>query len=486
MSFMCRSSARVNQLGSGFGFSEILFRFQCGLLVLGLAAAAAAATENPFETSDDAALSGRFTGPTIHLVARPAGEAWRGEIARKGTNHLFEARMKGSQLEGVERAEDRPRPFILARRSNGFYFSTGSFSEMLQKVAFPALSGLYTSKTLSVWFVPTGPELYEGSISFRGQYLPFTAHVDCGDLSGTFKTAAGLAPFTVANDPRGLIFRAGTLADIIIKAKEQPAAGRNGPTPQLNARWTNSLGMVFVPVAQAQVLFGQWETRVRDFTVYANEAPGVFGSWRNPSYKSVAVDNAPNCPVVNVNYPDALAFCEWLTVREQSLGLIAKTQGYRLPTDLEWSIAAEISELERPGSPKEKDGAVLNMYPWGPAWPPPPGTGNFADQSATKVLGAETIASYRDGFATTAPVGSFTPNKLGLFDLSGNVWEWCSDLYTPGREHRVLRGGAWSSKTQRSLLSTFRYDVVPTTRSTDVGFRCVLTGAPSQPSASSK
>jgi len=471
------SPARVSAWRNSGRLPGFRLPFQCGLYLLALTVAAPAATDNPFVTSDDAALSGRFNGPTIHLVARPVGEAWRGEIWRKGTNHFFEARSKGSQLDGVERADDRPRPFILARRSDGFYFSTGSFSEMLQKVPFPPLSGLYTSKTFSVWFVPTGPELYEGSISFRGQYLPFTAHIEGGDLSGTFKTSAGVAPFSVANDPRGLIFRAGTLADIIIKAKEQPAAARNGGPPQLNARWTNSLGMVFVPVAQAQVLFGQWETRVRDYTAYATETPGVFGSWRNPSYKSVAVDNTPNCPVVNVSYPDALAFCEWLTVREQSLGLIAKTQGYRLPSDLEWSVAAEIIELERPGSPKEKDGAVINMYPWGPVWPPPSGAGNFADQAAVKVLGAEIIAGYRDGFATTAPVGSFAPNKLGLFDLSGNVWEWCADLYAPGREHRVLRGGAWSSKTQRSLLSTFRYDVTPGTRSTDVGFRCVLAGA---------
>jgi formylglycine-generating enzyme required for sulfatase activity len=74
-------------------------------------------------------------------------------------------------------------------------------------------------------------------------------------------------------------------------------------------------------------------------------------------------------------------------------------------------------------------------------------------------------------------VGSFTPNNLGIFDLGGNVWEWCSDRYEPAKAARVLRGGAWSGEAWSNFLASFRYDLAPDARSTDVGFRCVLAGA---------
>ncbi len=101
-----------------------------------------------------------------------------------------------------------------------------------------------------------------------------------------------------------------------------------------------------------------------------------------------------------------------LTIREGRLG---PSENYRLPTDAEWNIAVGLTP-ER-GSTPEKRMKTLTVWPWGHYWPPQAGDGNY--DPALKV----------DTFSGTAPVGSFRPNAFGIYDLGGNVWEWCDDWY---------------------------------------------------------
>jgi len=70
-------------------------------------------------------------------------------------------------------------------------------------------------------------------------------------------------------------------------------------------------------------------------------------------------------------------------------------------------------------------------------------------------------------------VGAFAENRFGLYDLSGNVWQWCEDWYDDSQRRRVLRGGAWNSCTQDILLSSFRYYSYPGDQYDNIGFRCV-------------
>ncbi|MHB1310042.1 MAG: formylglycine-generating enzyme family protein [Limisphaerales bacterium] len=226
--------------------------------------------------------------------------------------------------------------------------------------------------------------------------------------------------------------------------------------------WTNSLGMKLVPVRGTDVLFCVWETRVRDYAAFAGANHGVDGQWRNPGFAQ-----GEDHPVVQVSWNDAQAFCRWLTEKERAAGFIDPSHRYRLPTDAEWSVAVGLNE-PLDGTPAAKDGKIRGVYPWGTQWPPPDRAGNYDDHSGDKITG------FSDGYPRTSPVGSFAANAFGLFDLGGNVWEWCEDGYDERQKSRVLRGASWLNYHPDFLLSSDRFYGTPVGRLRGSGFRCVL------------
>jgi formylglycine-generating enzyme required for sulfatase activity len=157
-----------------------------------------------------------------------------------------------------------------------------------------------------------------------------------------------------------------------------------------------------------------------------------------------------------------------------------------LPTDAEWTAA--VGE---------------DLYPWGGQWPPAEGVANYAGSETADddwPGSAGTIAGYRDGYARTSPVGSFRPNRYGLYDMGGNVWQWCEDWYrtemnseeirkdTPildddggGQRYRVLRGAAWDDRTITLARSAARNRRPANARGVGQGFRCVLETGGSAP-----
>ena len=214
-----------------------------------------------------------------------------------------------------------------------------------------------------------------------------------------------------------------------------------------------------------------WETRVSDYELFIKQS-GRSGQ-RTPYFAQ-----GPDHPVVNVSREDAQAFCQWLTERERKDERIAETHEYRLPTDLEWSRMVGLEE-EKGISPGWRDARKQTFYPWGGSWPPDQIVGNFADVSAARTPGVaieRTIPGYDDGFEFTAPVGSFSANSLGLYDLSGNVQEWVEDEYSKLGKNvlGVLRGGGWNSYQPENLLAGSRNAVPPTFQDAIYGFRVVL------------
>jgi formylglycine-generating enzyme required for sulfatase activity len=182
-------------------------------------------------------------------------------------------------------------------------------------------------------------------------------------------------------------------------------------------------------------------------------------AWRNPGYFQ-----DDRHPVVCVSWNDAMAYATWLG---RQLG-----QACRLPTEAEREYAA-------------RSGGKAYKYSWGIGGP----AGNIADESTKRRYPGWVIwGGYDDGHVFTAPVGTFPPNELGLYDMTGNVWEWCWDWYgeryygesyrndpagPPGGVFRVLRGGAWFD-TPAFLRTTDRLMNAPDLRNTNFGFRVAV------------
>lgn len=267
------------------------------------------------------------------------------------------------------------------------------------------------------------------------------------------------------------------LSAVAMVTSDACAGPKANEVPQASIRWTNSLGMVFVSVPRTKVFFSIYETEVKSYSEFAGTGPKLDGTnWNHAVYHGTTpVSSGPDFPVVNASWNDAQAFCGWLTKTERASGRISARQLYRLPTDAEWSEAVGIGERETGATPKEKSAKLDGIYPWGKQFPPPPNAGNFADQAALNYFtNWPHIEGYNDGFVTTSPAGSFTPNALGIYDLAGNALEWCEDFYDTSHRQRVLRGGAWNNCGPKSLLSSYREHAAPERFSVVTGFRCVL------------
>jgi eukaryotic-like serine/threonine-protein kinase len=281
------------------------------------------------------------------------------------------------------------------------------------------------------------------------------------DLGQTPLVVEEVRPGDVTYELRQTGYKSGSVSGKVEPQQQTFLAARLeksvGPVP--GQPFTNSLGMKFVPLGDIQI--SVWETRVQDYEAFYRATGRHFES---VDFHQTATD-----PAVKVNWFDAMAFCKWLTEKEHDENLIEDGQGYRLPTDLEWSKAVGLIN-ENGATPEMRDGKIKNEFPWGKQWPPPNGAGNYA-------------AGRGGRRGATMPVGSFKPNSLGLYDLGGNVWEWCLDTYKGGnsaisRDWGVLRGGSWATSNRLEMQSSYRNVVDRNDRDVIYGFRCVLATQP--------
>lgn len=194
--------------------------------------------------------------------------------------------------------------------------------------------------------------------------------------------------------------------------------------------------------------------------------PGT--NWRHPYGPESDIDTMANYPVVQVSWYDANAYASWA--------------GKRLPTEAEWEYAA-------------RSGTTGQLYPWGNASPE---TNVYANVFQGKF---PTTNTGTDGYMLLAPVNVFKPNRYGLYNISGNVWEWCADKfhskyyqycadnqitqpqgpptsYAPENrfeELRVIRGGSFmcNSSYCSGYRASARNKTSPSTGLMNVGFRCV-------------
>jgi formylglycine-generating enzyme len=200
-------------------------------------------------------------------------------------------------------------------------------------------------------------------------------------------------------------------------------------------------------------------------------------NWRHPEGPESSIQGRENHPVVQVSWHDAAAYAQWA--------------GKRLPTEAEWEFAA-------------RGGLEAKRYVWGDEFKPGGKymANTYQGQFPVKDTG-------EDGFAGTSPVGSFPANAYGLYDMAGNVWQWCSDWYRadsnmeaasknvcrnpvgpaesydPGDPYspkRVVKGGSFLCNPDycESYRPSARRGTPPDTGSSHTGFRCVISGDAAQ------
>ncbi|MHB8861902.1 MAG: formylglycine-generating enzyme family protein [Pirellulaceae bacterium] len=230
---------------------------------------------------------------------------------------------------------------------------------------------------------------------------------------------------------------------------------------------------------------GRYEVTVEQFrrfveeTGYATDAEkgtgfqGAFGWDRDTkdfkmndkySWRSTGFAQSDSDPVVNVSWNDAMEFCTWLGRKEGST--------YRLPTEAEWEYACRAGTTTRYYYGDDAEGVAK--------------VGNVADaEFETQFPELKGVIKASDGYAYTSPAGKFLPNPFGLYDMHGNVWEWCADWYdaeyyakSPTNypagpatgEERVYRGGGWFN-CARGFRSSSRSAGPPDNRHLTLGFR---------------
>lgn len=187
---------------------------------------------------------------------------------------------------------------------------------------------------------------------------------------------------------------------------------------------------------------------------------GVDGaSWLQPEGPRSTIDNRPDHPAIHISWNDAVAFCAW--------------SGTRLPTEAEWEYAA-------------RGGLDQKRYAWGDELIP--NGKHRCNIWQGKFPEKNTLA---DGHLSTAPVDAYEPNAFGLYNVSGNVWEWCADWWSSGPhalrnvvdpigpesgDARVMRGGSYLC--HKSYCNRYRVGArsanTPDSSTGNMGFRIAV------------
>ena len=187
-----------------------------------------------------------------------------------------------------------------------------------------------------------------------------------------------------------------------------------GETPQHRVRITEPFAMGAFEVTKQQ--FAQFVAATSCVTDAERSRGGGAGwaggrgfhrdprfNWRNSGH-----EQTDSHPVVNVSWNDAVAFCQWLSAKEG--------RTYRLPTEAQWEYACRAGTTTRYNFGDDPEGLVA--------------VGNVRDQTAQETFSWTHCLAASDGYAFTAPVGQFQANGFGLYDMHGNVGEWCLDWYS--------------------------------------------------------
>lgn len=254
--------------------------------------------------------------------------------------------------------------------------------------------------------------------------------------------------------------------------------GWGGPPTPVEISKAFALGKTEVTRAQFKAFLAEtgYDMAAPCGTVWVAQVQEEYGedvrpTWQNPLYPGGMMPTDDH-PMVCIGWPDAQAYVDWLNTKTS----VGRT--YHLPSESQWEYAARAG--------------TTTVRPWGGALEESCAHANIGDTAYGEAIGSETVAC-TDGYAFTAPVGSFPANGFGLYDTMGNVWEWTQDCWvddhtgatgtakavgedTHGNAggdctKRVMRGGGFSSEEWYVRVTTRGADPIPRTRIILLGLR---------------
>lgn len=229
-----------------------------------------------------------------------------------------------------------------------------------------------------------------------------------------------------------------------------------------------------------EFMISETEVRVKDFRLFVSETDYVTtaekegfsyvyspltGKWEKKigaTWKKPGFNQTDDHPVVHVSFFDASVFAKWLDKK-------IKSKRVMLPAEYQWEYAAKKGLLNM----KSMD--EICSY------------ANCADLSAKEIFPGWKISECRDDYIYTSPVKSFDQDQNGLYDMTGNVWEWCNSEYKPyisrknsriygKKKNVVIKGGSFYSKPEFLRPSAREHLSSGEKRAYDIGFRLVITG----------
>lgn len=237
-------------------------------------------------------------------------------------------------------------------------------------------------------------------------------------LVGGFALTLSLAAQDVTNAPASNGPVLTSAAPALTNATTEAEGGTNEVTIEDLMKlpaFTNDTGTVLVKVSD-KFWVSAYETTQEEYQKITGGNPSKFAGARNP--------------VDTVSWTDAIEYCAKLTEAEAEAKKLPEGFAYTLPTQAQWEGFAQQAELK------------------------------------------DAVTSEKGTRSSTAPVGSLGATPPGIYDIRGNVWEWCLDSHDPA--WRTARGGAWNEWIDINLRRDFRWYGSPTERKHSAGFRCVL------------
>ena len=334
-----------------------------------------------------------------------------------------------------------------------FLTDTINFSVDVQNKSFTSRS---RELTLNLTYTPSSPDAEDFAQLYLSTYIPGSDSVDIFNAGDTL---------SIFGSGDGFFYD----MDLVYVPGGSFLMGDGDPGDSVVVDYDRQDELYTHEVSLDDFLVGRYEVTNRQYYefwveesedgAYTPDYSSVVGSWPDDAF------DKPNYPVVGVNWFDALAFCDWLSLRT----------GYKftLPTEAQWEYIACSGEVRE--------------YPWS-GFETEPDTADTSEPVYANVDGSA------DGYLQTAPVQSYANGQsaFGIYNLSGNVWEWCSDWYDEayyriepipsdnpkgpeGSElilYRVIRGGSWQDNINEARTKN-RAALSPGNKESNVGFRVV-------------